>query len=61
MNEVTTTVTTIVTSPTVPLTIIDNLFSISHQLFDQYRTTMIYMFSSTTDFCYSITFLRGSI
>jgi hypothetical protein len=28
------------TAPRVPLTMVDNLFSITHQLFDEYRTAI---------------------
>jgi len=47
MAEATTTVTT---SPTVSLTAVDNLFSISHQLFDQYRTAIFVLTGTCTFF-----------
>ncbi len=40
MTEATKAVTTIATSPAAPLTTVDNLFSLSHQVFNQYRTTI---------------------
>lgn len=50
MTEAATTVATIITSPGEPLSTMDNLFAIVHQLFDEYRITILVLTGTSMSF-----------